>query len=113
MIDELLERETEEAKPTMTWPLSFWTFAPLHDECCTEALPAAAQSTPHMTFDSPEIIYYGPHACSNCGVSICKMAFEFGGNSFTYPEGPIYPNTIWHLHVCDPKRVASLPKAAA
>ena len=99
MIDELLERETEDA--------------PLHDECCTEALPAAAQSTPHMTFDSPEIIYYGPHACSNCGVSICKMAFEFGGNSFTYPEGPIYPNTIWHLHVCDPKRVASLPKAAA
>jgi hypothetical protein len=34
------------------------------------------------------------------------MGFEFGGNAFTYPEGPIYPNTEWHPHVCDPKLVS-------
>ncbi|HXI43889.1 MAG TPA: hypothetical protein VNH83_28160 [Bryobacteraceae bacterium] len=34
------------------------------------------------------------------------MGTEFGGNAFTYPEGPIYPNTEWHPHVCDPKMVA-------
>ena len=80
---------------------------------CTEALPAYKQPVPRMTYDDPEIIYYGPHACSNCGATICKMALEFGGNSFTYPDDLIYPNTIWHPHVCDPKRIASLPKAAA
>jgi hypothetical protein len=57
VIDELLERETEDT--------------PQHDECCTEALPAYKQHTP--------------------GVLQC----------------------IWHPHVCDPKRIASLPKAAA
>lgn len=31
------------------------------------------------------------------------MGTEFGGNAFTYPSGPIYPNTEWHPHVCDPK----------
>lgn len=62
----------------------------------------------HPTFRSSRIIYYGPHACSNCGILICKMGHAFGGNAFTYPEGPIYPNTEWHPHVCDPKRVAAL-----
>lgn len=57
-----------------------------------------------LTFRSSRIVYYGPHACENCGVMICKMGREFGGNAFTYPEGPIYPNTEWHPHVCDPKR---------
>lgn len=66
----------------------------------------------HLTFRSSRIIYYGPHACSNCGISICKMGHEFGGTAFTYPSGPIYPNSEWHPHVCDPKRVASLPKAS-
>jgi hypothetical protein len=33
------------------------------------------------------------------------MGEEFGHNSFTYPEGPIYPNTEWFPHVCDPKLV--------
>lgn len=56
-----------------------------------------------MTFRSSKIIYYGPHECSGCGQKICKMGHEFGGNAFTYPEGPIYPNTEWHVHVCDPK----------
>lgn len=66
----------------------------------------------HLTFRSSRIIYYGPHACGNCDVLICKMGHEFGGNAFTYPEGPIYPNTEWHPHVCDPKRVAAVPKAS-
>ena len=59
----------------------------------------------NLTFRNSKIIYYGPHACENCGAMICKMAHEFGGNAFTYPEGPIYPNTEWHLHVCDPRLV--------
>src|SRR5207253_2095078 len=66
----------------------------------------------HLTFRSSKIIYYGPHACSNCGVLICKMGTEFGGNAFNYPNGPIYPNTEWHPHVCDPKRVVNIPKPA-
>ena len=60
----------------------------------------------NLTFRSSRIIYYGPHACENCGLMICKMGREFGGNAFTYPTEPIYPNTEWHPHVCDPKRVA-------
>lgn len=63
----------------------------------------------NLTFRSSRIIYYGPHACEHCGESICRMGHEFGGNAFTYPSGLIYPNTEWHPHVCDPKRVAALP----
>lgn len=63
-----------------------------------------------MTFRNSRIIYYGPHDCERCGVTICKMGHEFGWNAFTYPEGPIYPNTEWHPHVCDPRRVAAKPK---
>ena len=38
---------------------------------------------------------------------ICKMGHDFGGTAFTYPDdGPIYPNTEWHPHVCDPELVA-------
>ena len=59
----------------------------------------------NLTFRSSRIIYYGPHACGNCGAEICKMGHDFGGNAFNYPTGPIYPNTEWHPHVCDPKRV--------
>lgn len=55
-----------------------------------------------ITFRSSLIIYYGPHACSNCGALICKMGHEFGGNAFNYPTGPIYPNTEWAPHVCNP-----------
>jgi len=75
--------------------------------------PAVPQPIHHLTFRSSRIIYYGPHACENCGIIICKMGREFGGNAFTYPSGPIYPNTEWHPHVCDPKRVARLPKPVA
>lgn len=57
-----------------------------------------------ITFRSSRIVYYGPHPCSNCGTDIAKMGNEWGGTSFTYPEGPIYPNTEWHPHVCDPEK---------
>ena len=58
-----------------------------------------------MTFRNSRIIYYGPHPCSNCGVNITKMSDEFGGTAFTYPQGPVYPNTEWAPHVCDPQEI--------
>jgi hypothetical protein len=36
---------------------------------------------------------------------IVKMGNEWGGTAFTNPDGPIYPNTEWHPHVCDPRLV--------
>lgn len=63
-----------------------------------------------LTFRSSRIVYYGPHECENCGVRVCKMGHEFGGNTLAYPDGPVYPNTEWHPHVCDPMRVAARPK---
>ena len=56
-----------------------------------------------ITFRNSKIAYYGPHTCENCGVLIVKMGTEWGGTAFTNPEGPIYPNTEWHPHVCDPR----------
>jgi hypothetical protein len=63
-----------------------------------------------LTFRSSRIVYFGPHSCPNCGIAIAKMGTEFGGTAFTYPEGPIYPNTEWHPHVCDPQRVGKIPR---
>ena len=45
-------------------------------------------------------IFYGPHLCERCGVMICKAAREQGGEEYTYPSGPIYPNTVWDKHEC-------------
>jgi hypothetical protein len=64
----------------------------------------------NLTFRSSRVIYYGPHACENCGLMICKMGREFGGNAFNYPIDPIYPNTEWQPHVCDPKKAKNLPR---
>lgn len=61
-----------------------------------------------LTFRSSKVVYYGPHACENCGRMIAKMGKEFGGNAFDYPDGPIYPNTEWHPHVCNPADVSRL-----
>lgn len=58
-----------------------------------------------ITFRNSKIVYYGPHTCENCGVLIVKMGREWGGTAFTNPQGPIYPNTEWHPHVCDPDLV--------
>ena len=65
-----------------------------------------------LTFRNSRIIYYGPHACSNCGRNICKTGTEFGGNAFDYPSGPIYPNTEWHPHICAPEDVSRQIKKA-
>ncbi len=46
-----------------------------------------------LTFRNSKIVYYGPHDCANCGVKIAKMGDEWGGTAFTYPTGPVYPNT--------------------
>jgi hypothetical protein len=59
----------------------------------------------NITFRSSRVLYYGPHDCSNCGILIAKMGDEWGGTAFTYPSGPVYPNTEWHPHVCDPFEV--------
>jgi hypothetical protein len=58
-----------------------------------------------LTFRNSRIVYYGPHPCDNCDVLIAKMGPEWGGTAFTYPSGPVYPNTEWHPHVCDPFEV--------
>ena len=58
-----------------------------------------------ITFRNSRIVYYGPHPCENCSIPIVKMGNEWGGTSFTNPDGPIYPNTEWHPHVCDPFNV--------
>lgn len=58
----------------------------------------------------PSLVYYGPHACADCysdlpldavrpAVMIAKLSFEQGGQAFDYPDGPIYPNTVWTPHV--------------
>jgi hypothetical protein len=56
-----------------------------------------------LTFRSSKVVYYGPHSCANCGKTVVKMGVEFGGNAFDYPDEPIYPNTEWHVHICDPR----------
>jgi hypothetical protein len=53
-----------------------------------------------LTFRSTKIVYYGPFACQGCGATIVRMGQEHGGNAFDQPDGPIYPNTEWHVHVC-------------
>lgn len=46
------------------------------------------------------VIYYGPHACEECGALICRVALEQGGDKFDYPTGIFYPNTQWNHHEC-------------
>lgn len=59
----------------------------------------------NITFRSSRIVYYGPHPCDNCSELVVKMGKEWGGNAFTAPQGPIYPNTEWHPHVCNPSNI--------
>lgn len=58
-----------------------------------------------LSFRSSRVVYYGPHPCENCGTTICRAGGDFGGSSFTYPNTPIYPNTEWHAHFCNPQDV--------
>jgi excisionase family DNA binding protein len=64
-----------------------------------------------MTHLDPSVVYYGPHACPQCGQMIVKVAEETGGAAFSVPDGPIYPNSAWQPHVCDPAARATWPGA--
>jgi len=66
-----------------------------------------------ISFRNSKIVYYGPHSCENCGVQIVKMGREWGSTAFTNPEGPIFPNSEWHPHVCDPALVKQRIGSAA
>lgn len=59
----------------------------------------------NISFRNSRVAYYGPHECPNCGDMIVKAGTEWGGAVFTAPDTPIYPNTEWHPHICDPVRV--------
>ncbi len=52
----------------------------------------------------PKLIYYGPHECYECGARICRVSLTQGGEKFDYPSEPIYPNSPWHPHECDPTK---------
>jgi hypothetical protein len=58
-----------------------------------------------ISFRNSKVVYYGPHVCENCGEMICRSGNEFGASSFTYPSTPIYPNTEWNPHFCNPQDV--------
>jgi hypothetical protein len=60
-----------------------------------------------ISYSDPRVIYYGPQRCRNCGVPVVRAGTEFGGNTFALPDGPIYPNTKWEPHVCDPTKVVA------
>lgn len=55
-----------------------------------------------ISFRSSAVVYYGPHSCDECGEMVVKAGREFGGTVFSQPDGPIYPNTEWRPHLCDP-----------
>lgn len=54
---------------------------------------------------STHVVFYGPHACSQCGILICKMGREYGSETYTYPEGPVYPNSDWDMHICQQRDI--------
>lgn len=58
-----------------------------------------------LSFRNSRVVYYGPHPCENCGETICRAGNDYGASSFTYPSGPIYPNTEWQPHFCNPQDV--------
>ncbi len=66
-----------------------------------------------ISFRSSRITYYGPYSCENCGIQIVRMGSEWGGTAFTNPTGPIYPNSEWAPHVCDPDFVKQRASLAA
>lgn len=52
----------------------------------------------HVLTAWENVVFYGPHACAECGQPIVKAALQQGGQEFDAPEGPIYPNTRWTRH---------------
>lgn len=51
-----------------------------------------------LTLCKDKRVFYGPYDCPHCRALICKAAREDGGAEYDYPEGPIYPNTLWVRH---------------
>jgi hypothetical protein len=47
-----------------------------------------------------KVTFYGPFRCDRCSRMIARAEREKGGRKYDYPEGPVYPNTEWNLHVC-------------
>lgn len=77
-----------------------------------------------MVDEKKEVIWYGPHSCSVCGVIIVKAAMESGGEELEPPArllrvfnrgsesgdpDLVYPTT-WKPHVHDMTRAAATPQ---
>lgn len=80
-----------------------------------------------MADEKQEIVWYGPHACSVCGVTIVKAAAESGGEELEPPKrlmrafhrgsesgdpDLVYPAT-WKPHVHNPDSSALNPTPSA
>lgn len=73
------------------------------------------QSQSRTSITDPNIIYYGPFPCENCGRAVVRMERERGGTVLdAQPEGfsqMIYPNNttglnrVWQLHSCKPQEI--------
>jgi hypothetical protein len=54
---------------------------------------------------SPDLLYYGPHPCADCGDIIVKTSHDDGGLAFDAPPdllghpAIVYPNTRWLPHI--------------
>lgn len=46
----------------------------------------------------PTVVFYGPHPCEECGVTIVKASREQGGQAYDIPFLN-YPNARWFEHV--------------
>jgi hypothetical protein len=62
--------------------------------------PPSAAPISEAQSREPARVFYGPHPCAACGHMIVKQGNVDAGAEFDYPNGPIYPNTVWtpHLH---------------
>jgi hypothetical protein len=87
----------------------------LHRESAIKASDAALVPRLLKEKQMTETIWYGPHACQSCGVTIVKAAREQGGAEFepparlmqVYHRGSeaqqvdlVYPQ-VWAPHICD------------
>lgn len=62
-----------------------------------------------MNTDLKDIIFYGPQPCPECDKMVVTASHEQGGAKYDVPEGPIYPNSIWNLHVCPNAAQSAVP----
>lgn len=71
----------------------------------TEELRQAAQ----LAARSPKLQFVGPRACPICQRPVVAAATEETVLVFDIPEGQIFPNTEWEVHLCIepmPRRVS-------